>query len=67
MESGIKYDGRNNMMNTQGRKSAILPGSQDETLIANWMEQHCRFRMTTILVNEHRREGGRERGLVDLL
>ena len=30
-------------------------------VIANWMESHVGFRMTTTLVNEHRREQGDER------
>ena len=39
----------------------ILPGSAEESLLATWMESHVGFRMTTILVNEHRREQGEER------
>ena len=59
MAIGYKYDGLSEL--THGRKTSIIPGSQEESLIANWMESHCGFRMTTILVNEHRREGGKER------
>ena len=29
--------------------------------MANWMESHVGFRMTTLFVNEHRREEGKER------
>ena len=53
------HDGENNQANTQGRKCEILTGSQEETLLANWMEQHCGFRMTTLLVNENRRQEGK--------
>ena len=61
MECGVEYDATSSNNNNKGRKVAISPGSQEETLIANWMESHCGFRMTTILVNEHRREAGLER------
>ena len=44
-----------------GRPILINSGSTEEELIANWMEQHLGFRMTTMLVNEHRREEGKER------
>ena len=60
MTIGLDYNGLNEN-NAHGRKVSILPGSQEETLIANWMEQHCGFRMTTLLVNEHRRECGKDR------
>ena len=59
MAIGFEYNGSNEVKN--GRKTSISPGSQEESLIANWMESHCGFRMTTILVNEHRREAGKER------
>ena len=60
MSIGFNYDGLSEL--THGRKISISPGFQKETLIANWMESHCGFRMTTILVNEHsRREAGKER------
>ena len=46
---------------TTGRKILIESGSTEEELIARWMEAHLGFRMTTMLVNEHRREEGKER------
>ena len=57
---GLPFDG-NLHSDSMGRKVLINPGSVEETLIANWMEQHCGFRMTTMLVNEHRRQQGDER------
>ena len=59
MANGFNYDGLSEL--AHGRKTSISPGSKEEILIANWMESHCGFRMTTILVNEHRREAGKER------
>lgn len=44
-----------------GRPLAIEEGSVEEELIAKWMESHLGFRMTTLLVNEHRKEEGKER------
>ena len=46
---------------TTGRHILIESGSAEEELIARWMESHLGFRMTTMLVNEHRREEGKER------
>ena len=43
------------------RPLAIEEGSVEEELIAKWMESHLGFRMTTLLVNEHRKEEGKER------
>lgn len=40
----------------------IQPGSAEETLLANWTEQHCGFLMTTMLVNEHVQERDKARG-----
>lgn len=61
LKVGKEFDGTYIKHGNCGRKVVILPGSQDETLIANWMEQHCGFCMTTMLINEHRRENGEER------
>ena len=58
---GIIFDGRIESKNKTGRKIIILPGSAEELLIANWMENHCGFRMTTYMVNEHRRQEGKDR------
>ena len=45
---------------TTGRKILIEYVSTEEELIKRWMESHLGFRMTTMLVNEHRREEGKE-------
>ena len=37
----------------------ILEGSSDEGTVADWMEANIEFRMTTIMVNQHRVEEGR--------
>ena len=58
---GKCFDGTIEPKNKLGRKVLILPGSAEELLMANWMEQHVGFRMTTLLVNEHRKEEGKER------
>ena len=57
--SGEPFDGRLGV--STGRNILISPGSVEEELIATWMESHLGFRMTTMLVNEHRREEGSER------
>ena len=57
---GLPFDGKIHS-DSMGRKVLISAGLVEETLIANWMEQHCGFRMTTMLVNEHRAEQGDER------
>ena len=41
---------------TAGRPVSIKAASTEETLIADWMEAHVGFRMTTLLVNEQQRE-----------
>ena len=56
MREGEDFDGHIRNNETLGRKISILPGSIEEALIANWMESHCGFRMTTSMVNEHRRQ-----------
>ena len=49
MTIGVEYNGEiYNCLDTRGRK--------EDTLIAKYMEQHCGLRMTTILVNEHRKQ-----------
>jgi len=58
MREGVIFDGSIEKENKQGRKIIILPGSFEELLIANWMEAHCGFRFTTMMVNEHRRQQG---------
>ena len=59
LRKGMIFDGK--WETNAGRPILIKPGSTEETLIANWMESHVGFRMTTTLVNEHRREQGDER------
>ena len=61
---GKYFDGTIEPKNKLGRKVVILPGSAEELLMANWMESHIGFRMTTLLVNEHRKEEGKERVIV---
>ena len=56
---GGNFDGT--IKSHAGRKHMIKAGSVEEALIATWMELHCGFRMTTIMVNEHRREEGKDR------
>ena len=58
-KTGIIFDDK--YETATGRPVSIKPGSTKETLIANWMEAHVGFRMTTLLVNEHRREQGEAR------
>ena len=55
---GIEFNGKIENINKLGAKIIISPGSAEELLIANWMENHCGFRMTTDMVNEHRRQQG---------
>ena len=45
---------------TTGCHILIESGSAEEELIARWMESHLGFWMTTMLVNEHRREVGKQ-------
>ena len=42
-----------------GRPAVIEPGSVDEGLLADWMEDNHGFRQTTIFLNQHRTEEGR--------
>jgi len=58
-KNGTVFDGIHE--SAAGRPVSIKPGSVEETLIADWMEAHVGFRMTTLLVNEHRKEQGKER------
>mmetsp|Transcript_44542 Transcript_44542/g.53458 ORF Transcript_44542/g.53458 Transcript_44542/m.53458 type:complete len:132 (-) Transcript_44542:3093-3488(-) len=59
INAGEIFDGT--IQDNAGRKHMIKPGSTEESLIVTWMESHCGFRMTTIMVNEHRREEGKDR------
>ena len=47
--------------NKTGWPVSILPGSMEMSSIANWMEVHYIFRMTTMLVNDHHKEQYDER------
>jgi len=53
MVEGVIFHGKIENKEKLGRKIIILPGSMEELLIANRMEAHCGFRMTTVMVNEH--------------
>ena len=59
IRAGLPFAGK--LGTTTGRHILITKGSIEEELIARWMEAHLGFRMTTMLVNEHRREEGKER------
>ena len=59
IRAGTPFEGK--LGTTTGRHILIQSGSAEEELIARWMESHLGFRMTTMLVNEHRREEGKER------
>ena len=54
-----KYDGLDKRRTNRGRPSVIEEGSNDECLIADWMEDNMGFRRTTQFLNEHRTEEGR--------
>ena len=56
VKEGEDFDGHIRNNQKLGRNILILPGSIKEALIANWMEAHCGFRMTTLMANEHRRQ-----------
>ena len=45
---------------TTGRNILIESGSMEEELIVRWIESHLEFRMTNMLVNEHRRKECKE-------
>ena len=57
IQGGEQYDGTYNQ-SKKGWKIIIQPGLKEEQLIATYMEQHCGFRMTTYIVNEHRTDKG---------
>ena len=59
LENDSGYNGTYDQ-SKKGRKITIKRGSKEEQLIATYMEQHCGFRMTTYIVNEHRRDEGNE-------
>ena len=48
------------LAHTGGRNVLIEQGSFEEELIARWMGAHLGFQMTTLLVNEHKKEEGKE-------
>ena len=54
-----KYNGLDKRRTNRGRPSVIEEGSNDECLIADWMEDNMGFRRTTQFLNEHRTEEGR--------
>ena len=58
---GVEFSGKIENINKKGRKIIISPCSTEVLIFVNWMEAHCGFQMTTIMVNEHRRQQGDER------
>ena len=56
---GTKYDGRDYRKNNRGRPTMIEPGSRDEALVADWLEENLGFRKTTEFLNQHRSDEGR--------
>ena len=61
MREGVLFDGIIKPQNKEGHKIIISSGSFEEILIVSWMEAHCGFRMSTFMVNEHRRQQGDKR------
>ena len=53
------YDGRDMRRMNPERPTVIEPGSVDEGLLADWMEDNHDFRQSTIFLNQHRTEEGR--------
>ena len=53
-KKGMKYDGKDSDFFNKKRSDLIQPGSFEEELIADWMEQNLSFRNTLIMVNSHR-------------
>ena len=56
----IKFNGKDKRQYNKGRPAAILDGSGDESIIADWMEMKLGFRNTLIMVNTHRVDEGRQ-------
>ena len=54
------YDGRDVRRENTGRPVEIEVGSVDEALLADWMEDNLGFRQTTIFLNQHRTDEGRQ-------
>ena len=55
-----KFNGKDKRQHNKGRPVVIVPGSSDESIIADWMECNLGFRNTLIMVNTHRVEEGRQ-------
>ena len=53
------FNSRDGRSKNKGRPRIISPGSSDEGIIADWMEDNMGFRNTTVMVNQHRRDEGR--------
>jgi hypothetical protein len=58
VENNMPYLGLTNRNNNQGRPPVIFPGSIEEGIIADWMEDGLGFTFTTRMVNQHRKEEG---------
>ena len=58
LELGIEYTGDKEKDNIERNTRKLKPGSIDEQLVANWMEDGLGFRRTTMLLNVHRKEQG---------
>ena len=55
---GLSFNQNKSKKLRTGRPPVILPGSVEEGIIADWMEANMGARMTTKMVNEHRRSQG---------
>ena len=51
-----KFDGNDIRTLNTGRPQIILPGSSEEGIIADWMEDNMGFRNTMVMVNQHCRD-----------
>ena len=58
LELGIEYIGDKEKDYIERNTRKLKPGSIDEQLVANWMEDGLGFRRTTMLLNVHRKEQG---------
>ena len=55
----IPFDGRDKRECNTGRPTLIQPGSSDEGLITDLMENNMGFIQTTVMLNEHHRGQGK--------
>ena len=52
----LPYDGKEKRWRNKGRPVVTIPGSVDEGLLADWMEDNHGFHQTTIFLNQYRME-----------